>query len=166
MSFVYFIQCVSGGPIKIGYAVDPVRRVSHLQSGTFEELKILASIPGSRQQEAALHRKFAAARVRSEWFSPTASLLSLIAEVKTSGKLEIDSLVVPRPVNQTTSPLLALIDAFCMRHSMSASAFGKSALGDPNFVRDIRVAGRRLHQETADKVRAFMSASFSNEATP
>ena len=36
------------------------------------------------------------------------------------------------------SPLLTKIDAFLARTGLSATAFGKAAVGDPNFVRELR----------------------------
>jgi 2,4-dienoyl-CoA reductase-like NADH-dependent reductase (Old Yellow Enzyme family) len=58
----------------------------------------------------------------------------------------------------TSEPLLIdAIDQFIQRHSMSPVTFGRSALRDPHFVRDLR-GGRRVWPETEDKVREFMSS--------
>lgn len=59
-------------------------------------------------------------------------------------------------------PLPAAIDSFLEAHSMSPVTFGRSAMNDPHFVRDLR-NGRRLWPETEAKVRAFMAA---HRATP
>jgi hypothetical protein len=57
------------GPyIKIGYTAGAVEdRVSDLQTGCPEEIKIYAIIPGSRSYEARLHRRFNHLRTRREW---------------------------------------------------------------------------------------------------
>lgn len=73
---VYFIQAVSGGLIKIGVAADPVARLAEIQRMCPVPLRILSVLPGVGQPgEAALHRRFAAARRHGEWFEPTAELL-------------------------------------------------------------------------------------------
>ena len=52
--------------------------------------------------------------------------------------------------------LLADVEAFLARHSMAATPFGDSALGDRHFVRQLR-EGRRVWPETEEKVRGFMA---------
>lgn len=58
--------------------------------------------------------------------------------------------------------LLAEIEAFVGRVEMSEITFGRKALGDPHFVRDVR-GTRRLWPETEQKVRDFM-AGYCPEA--
>ncbi len=53
-------------------------------------------------------------------------------------------------------PLLDAIDEFLGAHSMSPVTFGRLAMKDPHFVRDIR-GGRRVWPETETKVRNFMA---------
>lgn len=52
--------------------------------------------------------------------------------------------------------LLAEIETFVADAGMSEITFGRKALSDPHFVRDIRNA-RRLWPETERKVRQFMA---------
>jgi hypothetical protein len=68
--FVYFLQSADRhGPIKIGVANSPSRRVA-----------VLGVIPAVGQPgEARLHQQFAAHRLHGEWFEPTAELLAYIA---------------------------------------------------------------------------------------
>ena len=54
-------------------------------------------------------------------------------------------------------PLGALIEAFTADHEMSPITFGRLAMNDPHFVRDLK-AGRRLWPETEAKVRSFIAA--------
>lgn len=75
---VYFIQAEGGGPIKIGKAVDPWQRLSQLQTGYHEPLKILAVMPGGLHAEKELHQKFAAYRVKGEWFLASDEILEFI----------------------------------------------------------------------------------------
>jgi len=66
--FVYFIQAGEGGPIKIGWAVDPRARLNELQVGCPEPLRLLMTLAGDGGLEAQLHRRFARIRPRGEWF--------------------------------------------------------------------------------------------------
>jgi hypothetical protein len=58
-------------------------------------------------------------------------------------------------------PLLDAIDDFVTSRGMSPITFGRLAMRDPHFVRDIR-GGRRVWPETEAKIRAFMA----NHPTP
>lgn len=61
---------------------------------------------------------------------------------------------------QTT--LLADIDRFLAEHEMSPITFGRRALRDPHFVRDLRGENgrpRRVWPETEAKVRHFMATA-------
>lgn len=53
------------------------------------------------------------------------------------------------------------IDAFLERSGMSATAFGKGAVNDPSFVRDIK-RGRKPNLGLVDRVHDFIQ---SQEAT-
>jgi hypothetical protein len=56
----------------------------------------------------------------------------------------------------TDHPLLSDIEAFRSEHDMAESTFGRLAVSDWKFIRDLR-DGRRLWPETEAKVRTFMS---------
>lgn len=69
--WIYFIQVGNDGPIKIGFtAGNPRARLSKLQIGNPEKLKLLAAVPGSFEDEQAIHATFVALRIRGEWFRP------------------------------------------------------------------------------------------------
>lgn len=55
-----------------------------------------------------------------------------------------------------TPPLIAEIDSFLADHSMSPVTFGRKAMNDPHFVRDVR-GGRRVWPATEAKARSFMA---------
>lgn len=76
---VYFIQQGAAGPIKIGFSDRPERRVAQLQTSTPERLRILATMPGSKQTEGSLHRRFARHRMQGEWFRPAQEILDFVA---------------------------------------------------------------------------------------
>ena len=75
---IYFVQA-GDGHIKIGFAKDVPSRLAELQTAHVVPLTLLAHVVGDRLQEAALHRRFAAGRVRGEWFRSSPELLAFIA---------------------------------------------------------------------------------------
>lgn len=71
-AYVYLIQAESG-PVKIGIATDPNRRLSELQTANYELLTLLYrlecnSLTDAQQLETVLHRRYAQQRIRGEWF--------------------------------------------------------------------------------------------------
>jgi hypothetical protein len=78
MSNIYFIRSGNDGPIKIGRARDVARRVRTLQTASAAPLVLLGVIPGDGKVERRLHRRFAANRIRGEWFRATPELLAHI----------------------------------------------------------------------------------------
>jgi len=77
-SIVYFVRSESGGPIKIGVAVDVKSRVSNIQVGRPDRVLLIATEEGGREKERELHRRFATARIDGEWFTATEELLRYI----------------------------------------------------------------------------------------
>lgn len=77
-SYIYFVQAGLSGPIKIGVTTDIKNRLSQLQTGNPENLRLLALHLGDRHLEKALHRYFAPHQVKSEWFMPNEELVELI----------------------------------------------------------------------------------------
>lgn len=80
---IYFIQAANGGPIKIGYARKVLPRLKGLQTGHSDQLCVLATMPGDKRNERALHERFVCLRTRGEWFNPGPDLLRLIKEQAT-----------------------------------------------------------------------------------
>ena len=73
--WVYLIEAGKGGPVKVGWAKDPQRRMSNLQAGHPEQLSLLAVIPGTRHLEGEIHRKLGRHANRGgEWFDRRAAL--------------------------------------------------------------------------------------------
>jgi hypothetical protein len=77
---LYFI--LHGNFVKIGQAVDPNKRLTELQVGTPEKLKILAIIPKMGSVERFCHKKFKHLHSRGEWFKYTEEIDSFIEELK------------------------------------------------------------------------------------
>jgi Meiotically up-regulated gene 113 len=75
---VYFIAC-GDELIKIGHTTNLRSRLRSLRTGTPKELRVLLVIPGTRDDEQELHRKFEAHRVRREWFSRCGPIMEFIS---------------------------------------------------------------------------------------
>lgn len=72
--YVYFIR--GGDLVKIGWSTNPRLRLSQLQTASAERLRMVCAMPGSREDERALHVQFATLRVRGEWFRACPGLLA------------------------------------------------------------------------------------------
>ena len=65
---IYFIGTDWDSPVKVGKTKDEKKRLSHLQVGNPNELKILKLIRGYGCEEARIHRVLSDYRIRGEWF--------------------------------------------------------------------------------------------------
>ena len=75
---IYFIQN-SRGQVKIGWTGgEPERRLKQLQTAEAEDVHLIGWMEGSERQESALHVRFAAFRMRGEWFHQNDELKELI----------------------------------------------------------------------------------------
>lgn len=66
--FVYFIQSGDSGPVKIGQANDPAKRMAHLQCGNPLPLRLRAVVLAGVDLESDLHGLWRNACVGGEWF--------------------------------------------------------------------------------------------------
>lgn len=77
---IYFARLIGTNLVKIGYAKhNVVGRLKTLQTGSPGELELLGSSDGDLRREQLLHHRFAASRVRGEWFDMTPDLAAEIA---------------------------------------------------------------------------------------
>lgn len=81
---IYFMQPVGGGPVKIGTTENLDLRVRQLEQHYGKPLVILATMPGSYDEERAIHERFAHLRIRGtrrkplEQFRPADDLMEFI----------------------------------------------------------------------------------------
>jgi hypothetical protein len=61
--------------------------------------------------------------------------------------------------------LLHRVERFLRRRSMPPTVLGRAALGDPNFVRELR-NGREPGPRTAARVAAFLDSAEAQGAPP
>jgi hypothetical protein len=76
---IYFLQSTEGGPVKIGHSADVDTRRLQLESHYSQPLALLATMPGERDEERAIHERFAHLRLgRTEQFRPAADLMAFL----------------------------------------------------------------------------------------
>jgi hypothetical protein len=64
--------------IKIGVALDVARRLKGIQAHHYHPLQVLATCPGGVRLEREYHARFAAYRLRGEWFERCPAILAEI----------------------------------------------------------------------------------------
>lgn len=82
--FVYFAQEADDGPVKIGTARNPVKRLAMLQTGNPRDLQLRVVVPGDSRVEQSLHWRFWEYRLCGEWFSHQEILLAFAAGIRES----------------------------------------------------------------------------------
>lgn len=82
---VYYMQCADTLRIKIGWSSSPERRLQEINQGSSTLVELLATEPGSQDDERRLHGMFAMARVAHlssrEWFYPVPPLLERVRDL-------------------------------------------------------------------------------------
>jgi hypothetical protein len=77
---IYFIQPTGGGPIKIGTTENLEQRLKGLDAAFGTEWALLATMPGSYEEERALHQRFRHLALGRELFRPARELLEFIGK--------------------------------------------------------------------------------------
>lgn len=80
---VYFIRAEGSGLAKIGFAVEPWKRLSKIQSDCPWPVTMAGIEPGNVAREAELHQRFAAYRERGEWFREEGDLAEYLKGFET-----------------------------------------------------------------------------------
>jgi len=76
---IYFLQPIDGGPVKIGHSADVEARLRQLEAHYGRPLALLAVREGGRDEEQAVHERFAHLRLgRTEQFRPARELMEFI----------------------------------------------------------------------------------------
>jgi DNA-binding transcriptional regulator YdaS (Cro superfamily) len=106
---IYMVRAGDSGPVKLGFAADPNRRIAGLQTGQPEKLAVLRIMEGCRGFETALHRHFAPLRIRGEWFTHTDEMLGDLEHL--------------RPVSAANDPTPhAALAAYMSAHGLTDAA--------------------------------------------
>lgn len=82
LAWIYFIQPVGGGPVKIGRSANLKNRLRDLQRGHPEKLQVVAKFLGTREAETYLHQSLAGYRLHGEWFIASGMVAEVIRRVR------------------------------------------------------------------------------------
>lgn len=82
---IYIIHAKGTKYVKIGVAIDPIKRMATHQISCPHELQIIAIADWPHHQENAIHNQLVRAWVRGEWFKMTGEVNSLIATMNGGG---------------------------------------------------------------------------------
>lgn len=77
---IYFITDETNKSCKIGYSANPETRLSSLQTGTINPLKLVSVLPGDRNKEKELHNTFKKFHIKGEWFKITPEIEKILKD--------------------------------------------------------------------------------------
>jgi hypothetical protein len=77
---VYFLAAGAADIVKIGFTTNLDGRIRSLKTGSPTDVEVLLAITGTMTTERELHKRFAADRLRGEWFRRSAPIEAFIAE--------------------------------------------------------------------------------------
>lgn len=120
---IYFAQIdIPNGPIKIGYASKPEKRIKELQKQMPWKLKILKTIEGTQKEESRLHRICKNHRIVDsngrEWFEPECMNLLKFREIIAEKNLTAEK---PMTSEQRKEYIKILLD--CAKGNLNESGF-------------------------------------------
>lgn len=88
--WIYFVKAGPDGPIKIGWTVNPQKRLEQLQTGSAVRLFILGTMEGSSVGESAFHKRWSRYRIRGEWFEPAPEIVDFVRINRHRGFVEVE----------------------------------------------------------------------------
>lgn len=168
-SFLYFIQAINGGPIKIGRTVDLTGRLKALQSSSPTPLVMLFALQETPSMtERSVHQKMARFHSHGEWFNPRPDLLAYIDGLRCKGGFgPTDTLmaedtpmlppvaaVVPVEVRPTPPPRKAPITP----EQLAARQNRKEQEGR-EICAQLREISRRYREDAEQRARAMAGAT-------
>jgi hypothetical protein len=77
---VYFVQC--GVMVKIGFTTHLERRLTQIRIHCPAPIVLLGILPGTQQNEQALHQRFALHRSHGEWFQLCEDITTYLSEAQ------------------------------------------------------------------------------------
>lgn len=133
---VYIIRAGEHGPVKIGFAEDVRLRLTKMQADNHERLTVLRVLVGGQQEESELHLRFAAQRMRGEWFEFSPELLGDLGipdEVQAVEATEPH----PHPLGRYLQTAGTPIEEFAARIGVSMQAIYRYLDGERIPARDV-----------------------------
>ncbi len=159
-SFVYFIQGEITGCVKIGVARDPALRLKTLQTGCAERLFLIRSLPGDRRLERWLHKRFAALRVRGEWFRFSSEMKLIEPNSDLAGECFRDRSF---PEDGPRATLIRSVEDFCLARKISPQVLAARVLNDRKFWFRL-VNGQNVSLRNIERIEAAIEAPLCDAA--
>ncbi|GCA49265.1 T5orf172 domain protein [Sinorhizobium sp. KGO-5] len=85
--YIYFLW--AGDAVKIGFSVNPLRRLTGLETGVSAPIARIAIVPGTLAAERRLHNRFHKQRSHGEWFRATKELNRILMDMIEQGTANI-----------------------------------------------------------------------------
>ena len=116
---VYFVQQGNKGPIKIGTSINPLRRLSELQTSHHEQLNIIGVVEGDKTVEKVFHKLFEKFRLYGEWFKPSKDIIDCLLTFPQIAldPLEYSNREYVRP-NKTLPQLLNALEKIIIKEAL------------------------------------------------
>lgn len=156
--YIYFVEVVGEGVIKVGCTKYPKSRMKSFQCATFHTLHLIGAFPGTYSDEYAVKQRFADDCIRGEWFKASPELWA-VARGDAPMPREVDYL----PAD--ADPMLRKILLFVERHKMNATTFGSQAADYAGLVTSLR-KGKRLSDTMRARVHDFFQTVEKAEVAP
>ncbi|MGZ7068048.1 MAG: GIY-YIG nuclease family protein [Methanobacterium sp.] len=87
--YVYFIGSKENNVVKIGYSLNPKKRLQQLQTSIPYKLKLYGVIPGIIDKEIELQKLFAKYNINNEWFEFNDEIMVVINAINIMNNLNI-----------------------------------------------------------------------------
>lgn len=82
LGWVYLIEAVGTGTLKIGYSAQyPGKRLGNLQTANPHDLRLVGFLTGTRRDEQRYHAMFSHLHIRGEWFYATDEIREYFGEM-------------------------------------------------------------------------------------
>jgi hypothetical protein len=144
------------GPVKIGRASQPESRIADLQTGHYATLILLRVIDGGSALERALHKRYAAKKIRGEWFEFDASMLSDDPPLPSEPPVEIAR------YKTFSDQLKHLALLYCEGAGVTKTALGRLAVGDDKFFARI-FNGKDFNCKKGETALLWLAANWPDE---
>src|SRR5690606_30010785 len=77
-AYIYFIGPEEGDRVKIGFSKNPWARIKDFQTGTTEQLHVVATVSTTENSAVHIHKLFEELRISGEWYRREGELTQVI----------------------------------------------------------------------------------------
>ena len=138
---VYIIRAGENGPVKIGFTSNMPSRLAYLKAAHYEELRVLRVLDLGIGAEGWMHRRFAHAHIRGEWFHFLPEMLTVQPERYS----HIDSF--PEAFQRKRAALVAALnDRPDLTYGEIADHLGIKRTMIGNWIAALQAAGEARHR--------------------